>query len=78
MLKFNKILRDPDPTDSGEVTPPAATPPVTPPPVLPLPKNKEEWDKLAQEDPQRWIKLTQARRYFRIHHFEQVYGARIR
>src|SRR3990167_9804422 len=61
MLKFNQILRDPDPTDSGEVTPPAATPPVTPPPVLPLPKNKEEWDKLAQEDPQRWIKLTQTR-----------------
>lgn len=48
----------------GEVPPetPPVTPPETPPATPPaIPKSKDEWDKLAQEDPQRWINLTQSR-----------------
>jgi hypothetical protein len=38
------------------ITPPAGTPP---PEVIP--KTKEEWEKLANENPTQWIKLTQPR-----------------
>lgn len=41
----------------GELPPTPATPP-TPPAI---PKSKDEWDRLAQENPQRWISLTQSR-----------------
>src|SRR3990167_710527 len=60
MLKLNRVMRDPNPTESGEVTPPV-TPPVQAPAQPPLPKTKDDWDKLSKEDPQRWISLTQAR-----------------
>jgi len=70
MKTFMKILRHPDPIDNGgEIIPEPTTPPATPPetpPVTPpiqeqIPKNKEEWDNLAKENPQRWINLTQSR-----------------
>ena len=60
MLKLNRVMRDPNPTENGEVTPPV-TPPVQTPAQPPLPKTKDDWDKLSKEDPQRWISLTQAR-----------------
>ncbi|MFA6100402.1 MAG: hypothetical protein WC750_06075 [Patescibacteria group bacterium] len=46
----------------GEVQPPpAGTPPAGTPPPEVIPKTKEEWDKLATENPTRWIALTQPR-----------------
>ncbi len=58
----NRGEADPVPPVVPPVTPPVTPPPVTPPPTEPpVPKSKDEWDKLAQENPQRWISLTQTR-----------------
>ena len=48
------------------VNPPAANPPVTPPATNPpvtdsIPKTKEDWDRLAQDNPGKWRDLTQTR-----------------
>jgi hypothetical protein len=59
MKEFIRILRDLQPPAANNQGGP--TPPVEPAPPAAVPKSKEEWDKLAQEDPQRWISLTQTR-----------------
>lgn len=56
-----KFLRDPNPdlSQGGGAIPPIVAPV---PPVEPqVPKDKEGWEKLSQENPQQWIKWTQPR-----------------
>lgn len=54
---------EPSPNDpGGVVTPEPTSPPAAQPPAeVPMPKSKAEWDKLASENPQQWIKWTQPR-----------------
>lgn len=57
MENFMRILRDPDPAapaGGGSVAPAAPAEPQ-------MPKTKEDWEKLAQDNPQQWIKWTQPR-----------------
>ncbi len=58
MNDFIRILRDPDPNAGGGGAAGAGT---QVSPANDIPKTKEEWDKLAETDPKRWISLTQPR-----------------
>jgi len=51
------------PVEIPAVVPPAVVPPGETPKETPpvIPKTKDEWDKLAQDNPQQWISLTQSR-----------------
>ena len=72
MIRFLRIYHDDNPAGGGGgQTPPGNEPPgvgqpapggqpATPPP-LNIPKTKEDWDRLARENPSRWIELTQPR-----------------
>lgn len=57
MNKLFKIYRDPTPVEQVS---PIVTPVVTPV-VDTVPKTKEDWQKLATDNPTRWIELTQPR-----------------
>lgn len=59
MNDFIRILRDPDPNAGGGGAGAGTQDP--PAPANDIPKTKEEWDKLAETNPKRWIELTQPR-----------------